>query len=132
MKYSVFELAYRHVYPAVKRRLVEILYNEYKLTQQEIARLLHISQSAASRYKNLARGKLIDLSRFKDIDEEIHRLAEKLVREKPDKYRLVNELVRITLKALARGYICSYHRMIDKDIDPDKCRICLDLFKNIV
>ena len=132
MKYSVFELAYRHVYPAVKRRLVEILYNEYKLTQQEIARLLHISQSAASRYKNLARGGLVDLSRFKDIDEEIHRLAEKVVHENLDKYRLVNELTRITLKILAKGYICSYHKMIDKDIDPDKCRICLDLFKDIV
>lgn len=71
------ELAYRYVYPAVKRRLVEILYNEYKLTQQEIARLLYISQSTASRYKNLARRGLIDLSKFKDIDEEIHRLAKK-------------------------------------------------------
>ncbi len=109
MRISIYELSNRYVYPAVRRRLVEILYYEMKLNQLEIAKLLKISQSAVSRY--------------------VVRLAERIVQEKPGEYTLHFELGRIVLKILAKGYVCSFHTKIDRAIDPKKCRICLDLFK---
>ncbi len=130
LRKSVFEIAYRYVYPAVRRRLVSILYSEHKLTEIEIARLLHVSQSAISRYKNEARGRVVRVEDYPDIDEEVHKVARWIVDEKPGKYSIIRELTRITLRMLARGYICRYHREVDDSVEPGECRVCIELFQN--
>jgi len=127
MKTNAFDVASRYVYPAIRRRLVEHL-RENGLKQTEIAELLHITQSAVSRYLNEERGKVIDVSSFPDIDEEIRLLAERIIREKPDEYEVHTELVKLSLEFLGRGYGCPFHAEIDPEVDPMECRVCIELF----
>ncbi|AEC52560.1 hypothetical protein PNA2_1645 [Pyrococcus sp. NA2] len=126
MKVSAFEVASRYVYPSIRRRLVQAL-SEKGLKQREIAKLLHISQSAVSRYLRMNRGSIIDISKFQDIDEEVKELAERVIRERPDEYKIHKELMRITIEFLKRGYGCSFHAKIDPEIDPQSCRICIEI-----
>ncbi|NJE10058.1 transcriptional regulator [Thermococcus sp. MAR1] len=127
MKTNAFDVASRYVYPSLRRRLVEILY-ESSLKQTEIGELLHITQSAVSRYLRMDRGALIDVSRFPDIDAMVMALAERIVRERPTEYEIHSELVKISLEMLGRGYVCSLHSQIDPEVDPAKCKVCLELF----
>ncbi|NJE06231.1 ArsR family transcriptional regulator [Thermococcus sp. M36] len=127
MKTNAFEVASRYIYPSLRRRLVEVL-REKGLTQTGIAELLHITQSAVSRYLKMDRGALIDLKAFPDIDEEVKALAERIIRERPDEYEIHAELVRISLRLLGKGYACSFHARIDPDIDPSLCNVCIELF----
>ena len=127
MKTNAFEVASRYVYPSVRRRLVEIL-RERGLKQTEIAELLHVTQSAVSRYLKMERGALIDVSQFEDIDSMIRELADRVVGERPGEYEIHSELVRISLKLLGMGYACSFHASIDPELEPEKCRVCLELF----
>lgn len=129
MKISVPQLAAKYVYPALRRRLVEILYREEKVSQTEIANLLGITQSAVSRYVEGIRGKYIDVSKYKDIEEELRNLAHEIVRGKINLYNIQLELSRITMVFLGKGYACSFHSKLDKSIDPGKCRTCIILFK---
>ncbi len=129
MKISVFELAYRYVYPSVKKRLVEILHGEHGLSQWRISKLLYMDQSTVSRYIGRERGVLIDLSRYRDVDILLHRYADTIVKENPDKYKLMKDLVKITLWIMGRGYICGYHRELDDSVEVSKCGICLHLFR---
>ncbi|NJE07742.1 winged helix-turn-helix transcriptional regulator [Thermococcus sp. M39] len=128
MKTNAFEVAAKYVYPSLRRRLVEILYKEYKLTQTQVAELLHITQSAVSRYLRMNRGALIEVSKFPDIDEDLRKLAEEIIREKPSEYQIHAGLVKIALKMLGKGYLCSLHKKIDPELNPAECRICIDLF----
>ena len=128
MKINAFEVAAKYVYPSLRRRLVEILYKEHKLTQTQVAELLHITQSAVSRYLRMNRGALIEVSKFPDIDADLRKLAEEIIRKKPSEYQIHAELVKIALKMLGKGYLCSLHEKIDPEVNPTECRICIDLF----
>ncbi|NJE75740.1 transcriptional regulator [Thermococcus sp. ES12] len=127
MKTNAFEVASRYVYPSLRRRLVELLH-ENGLKQTEIAELLHITQSAVSRYLKMDRGAFIDVSKFPDIDAEVTALAEKIVRERPSEYKIHSELVRMSLEMLGRGYVCQFHSKIDPEVNPSECNVCLELF----
>lgn len=127
MKTNAFEVASRYIYPSIRRRLVEVL-RERGLKQTEIAELLHITQSAVSRYLGRGRGALIDIREYPDVDAEIKELADRIIRERPNEYAIHAELVKISLEFLGRGYACSFHSRIDPEINPSECRVCLELF----
>ncbi len=127
MKINAFEVAARYVYPAVRRRLVEIL-REKGLSQGRIAKLLHITQSAVSRYLSMRRGHLINVAKFRDIDTLLRNLANQIMTDEPDEYTIHKLLIKATLEVLARGYACSIHARVDPSIDPSKCGICTTLF----
>lgn len=118
----------RFVYPSIRKRLIEILYYEYKLTQREIAQMLYISQSAVSRYIQGNRGNFLDLKRTPKTNEELRALARELLNNNYTKYEFEEKLLRITLAALGRGEICQFHKQIDPTIDPRKCKVCINLF----
>ncbi|WP_297497363.1 transcriptional regulator [Thermococcus sp.] len=127
MKTNAFDVASRYVYPALRRRLVEIL--RWKgLKQTEIAELFHITQSAVSRYLREERGALVDVSSLPDIEEKLRSLAEEIVEKRPDEYWIHARLVEITLYGLGRGYFCQFHALIDPELNPSECRVCLELF----
>ncbi|WP_456365700.1 transcriptional regulator [Thermococcus sp.] len=127
MKTSAFEVASRYVYPALRKRLVEIL-RKKGLRQAEIAELLHITQPAVSRYLREERGALVEVSSFSDVEERLCSLADEIVEERPDEYWIHTRLVEITLYGLGRGYFCQFHALIDPKVDPNECRVCLELF----
>ncbi|AEM38542.1 transcriptional regulator, XRE family [Pyrolobus fumarii 1A] len=129
MKTNAFEVAYRYVYPSVRKRLVEKL-SEKGLTQTEIAKLLHITQSAVSRYLSAERGAPLDLKPYPDIDAELEQLAQEILSSHPDEYQIHYHLVRISLEVLRRGYACQLHATIDPGLDPKKCKTCIILFNS--
>jgi len=128
MKINAFEVAAKYAYPSLRRRLVEILYKEHNLTQTQVAELLHITQSAVSRYLQMNRGALIEVSKFPDIDTDLRKLAEEISIERPTEYKIHAELVKIALKMLGKGYLCSLHKKIDPELNPAECKVCIDLF----
>ncbi|HID41664.1 MAG TPA: ArsR family transcriptional regulator [Pyrodictium sp.] len=128
MRINAFEVASRYVYPSVRRRLVEKL-SEKGLTQTEIAKLLHISQSAVSRYLSEERGKMLDLRYYPEIEAEIDKLAKEIVSEHPDEYFIHYHLVRISIEVVGRGYACKLHAVVDPGVDPTRCRACIELFR---
>ncbi|AIF70172.1 transcriptional regulator [Palaeococcus pacificus DY20341] len=129
MKTNAFEVAAKYVYPSLRRRLVEILYKEHNLTQVQVAELLHITQSAVSRYLRMNRGALIDVEKFEDIDRELRNSAEWIIKEKPNEYKIHAEIVKIALEMLGKGYLCSLHAKIDPELNPAECNICIDTFR---
>ncbi len=128
MKINAFEVASRYVYPSIRRRIVEILSNEHKLNQREIARLIHITQSAVSRYIRQNRGTYIEIEQFKDIDEEIRKMVQWIIKDEPNEYDLHKKIIEISLEMLGKGYVCVFHHEIDESVDPSSCKTCIDLF----
>ncbi len=127
MRTSAFEVASRYVYPALRGRLVKILRGK-GLKQAEVAELLHITQPAVSRYLRKERGALVELSSFPDLEERLRSLANEIIEKRPDEYWIHARLVEITLYGLGRGYFCRFHALIDPELNPDECRVCLELF----
>ena len=128
VKLTVFELASKYVYPSVRRRIVEILYYEYGLSQKKISKLMHIDQSTVARYLEGERGGFIDFKIYPQLNRLFKEYVEKIIREQPDKYRLLEELSELTLYIMGSGYVCPYHARLDETVDISKCRVCIRLF----
>lgn len=128
MKISAFDVASRYVYPSIRRRIVEILYTEYKMNQSEIADLTYITQSAVSRYVRQNRGIFIDISKFKDIDQKVRKTTEWILKSRPTEYDIHKRIVEIALEMLGKGYVCIFHHNIDESVNPSECKTCIDLF----
>jgi len=107
------------------------LFHDHKLSQWKISKLLHTDQSTIYRYIAGERGYYIDLSKYKDIDQEIKMLADRIVNNGIDEYELSREMIKLTLRALGKGYLCSIHRQLDNSSELTRCHICITLFKNI-
>jgi len=128
LKISVFELAYRYVYPSLKRRLVEILYGDHGLSQWRIAKLLSIDQSTVYRYLSGERGNYLDLFIYNYIEQSLRDIAKRVVMREVQGYELESELVKLTLNIMSQGYLCKYHKLLDKSVQPGMCRVCFIAF----
>ena len=125
---DVFEIGYRYLMPFLRATLVRMLV-ERGLSEVKIASILVMTQSAVSRYANMKRGSVVDLSNKRDVMDRIQSLANRIVEEGLDPFTIQMELTKIALYSLARGYICEFHEKIDPRIDPDKCSVCKTLFR---
>jgi len=128
---SVLELGYRYVIPSLRRRLVELLHREFRLSKVEVARKLGLSPSAISRYLSHERGATLEVSKLPTVDTWLRRLAEGVASGSLDRYAVEEELLRIALKAAASRLLCSYHLRY-LGVDPARCGICPKLFGHLL
>lgn len=128
---SVFELGYRYLLPSLKRRLAEIMNNELKMSEVEIAKKLKITPSAVSRYLSRERGTTIEVSRFPDIDRELTTLAKDLIAQDLDWLTIETRLLKISLLVMSKKYLCEFHYKLQPVIDPVRCRVCPEVFSTV-
>ncbi len=125
---SVFELGYRYLIPSLRKRLAEIMNKELKMSEVEIARKLKITPSAVSRYLRGERGSTIEISTITDINEELTKIAKDLSTQDLDFLEIEARLLKITIQAMSKKYICWFHQKIQQSIDPANCKICPEIF----
>ncbi|MEM0371864.1 MAG: transcriptional regulator [Ignisphaera sp.] len=125
---SVLELGSKYIVPAIRREVVLKLIKK-GFMGVEIAKILKISPSLITRYINGERGTQVDLRRYKDIVERIENLVDKISSGEVDQYIIAKEIDRIAIYFMSRKYLCEIHKKLEPSIEPDKCSICLELFK---
>ena len=118
----------QYVYPSVRKRLVEILYYEKKLKQEEIAKKLYISQSAVSKYVKGNRGRFLDVSTLDGVEKDLKEFAEIIMHKNLSKAEVEYYLSTICFRAMGRGEICEFHDKIDGGVSPLTCNLCNKLF----
>ncbi len=125
---SPFELAYRYVEPSVKRMLALKLV-EKKVPHIEISRKLCISPSLVTRYVKGDRGTCLELTGHSDVEEMIEELANDLLKSERTRYDVQREVSRITMYVLSRKYVCSLHKVLERDVDVLQCNVCALIFR---
>ncbi len=122
-----FYLIDKYVYPALRRRLVIHLYKQ-GLSISEIMRRTGYSKSLISRYIKGERGSSIDISLYRDIDSQLEKLAQRIIKQKIDPLLLEAYLGKLAIYMMKNKYICWYHQEIDPVINPSKCNLCPEIF----
>ncbi|HDN75716.1 MAG TPA: transcriptional regulator [Acidilobales archaeon] len=129
MRITLFELLYRYIYPALRRRFAIVLYREFGLKQERIAKILGITQSAVSRYVDGRRGILVGFEDIPEVNEQLRTIARRVLSGELDEYGVQVELMRVIFKLLGERRLCIIHAKVDSSIDYTKCSICPNLFK---
>jgi len=117
-----FEVVTSKLLPTIRARLAQVLLDEYKMRQVEVAKHLGITQAAVSHYKTASRGidpELVKL--FPEIDVFVSEVAARIADGMPQTQQvsLVSELVE---RLMNTQRFCEYHKRIAA-IDPG-CAVC--------
>ena len=117
-----FEVVTSKLLPTIRARLAQVLLDEYKMRQVEVAKNLGITQAAVSHYKTASRGidpELVKL--FPEIDAFVSEVAARIADGMPQTQQvsLVSELVE---RLMNTQRFCEYHKRIAA-IDPG-CAVC--------
>ena len=117
-----FEIVTAKLLPTIRARLAQVLLDEYKMRQVEVAKNLGITQAAVSHYKTASRGidpELVKL--FPEIDAFVTKMAARIANGMPQTQQvsLVHELVE---RLMNTQRFCEYHKRIAA-IDP-ACAVC--------
>ncbi|MEM2020911.1 MAG: hypothetical protein QXP80_01625 [Zestosphaera sp.] len=130
LRVSVFDFAGKYVVPAIKKRLVEILYREYDLNQLTISRLLGVSQSSVSKLISRPRKLALAWVDLPSAEEKVRELAEELIKGDLSDKRLESAINRLTLELLRRKSLCQYHSLVIGNDRLDSCDLCPELFNS--
>jgi predicted transcriptional regulator len=117
-----FEVVTSKLLPAIRARLAQVLLDEYKMKQVQVAKHLGITQAAVSHYKTASRGidpQLVKL--FPEIDAFVEEMASKIANGMPQTQQvsLMSDLVE---ELMNTQRFCEYHKKIAA-IDP-ACNVC--------
>jgi len=117
-----FEVVTAKMLPTIRARLAQVLLDEYKMKQVEVAKHLGITQAAVSHYKTASRGidpELVKL--FPEIDDFVHELSAKIADGMPQTEQVL-AMNNAVDRLMNTQRFCEYHKKIAA-IDPN-CSIC--------
>ncbi len=121
------EIVVKKILPALKAQIVKELHEDYKLKQQEIAKILGITQPSVSLYLSGERGGFDDIIKDDKAREEIKKLdeiSEKIAKEKISEREIMESLCDICNKLRQDKVVCDLHIKLDKS-KQDSCGFCV-------
>jgi predicted transcriptional regulator len=118
------EIAVKCVLPSVRAMTAKKLMTKHSLKQEEVAKLLGISQPAISLYRRRIRGKAIDLENDPAITALVENLAASLAQGNVARRDFIRSFCEICKTIRAKGLLCKLHKAFDPLIDTEKCELC--------
>lgn len=117
-----FEVVSGKLLPTIRARLAQVLLDEHRMRQTEVAQHLGITQAAVSHYKTASRGvdpELVAL--FPEIEAYVHEVAQRIV-DGMTQTEQVQSMSHLVERLMNTERFCEYHKKVAA-IDPN-CRVC--------
>jgi len=121
------EIESRTMIPALRAILARKLADQHKIREDEISKMLGVTQAAVSNYIRGTRGdpKLISqLSSQKQIGEMIDEISENLASNKAYTPASLSKFIGICNYIKTSLLICDIHHNLESDIDEAICKEC--------
>jgi len=118
------EIASKSAIPAIRAMVVRRLVNRHRMTQQQAARLLGITQPAVSKYMHKKRGIAIKLEGRADIDQAASKIAALLVSGKAGQIQIMTKMNEISMHVRKSRLMCELHKRLEPELNLGACRVC--------
>ena len=119
------EVAVKTIIPAIRGSLARIIYKKYRLRQEEIAKIVGVTQSAVSHYIRGTRGMIINLIDIEDVYEDLEKLADDMVNNKLAPEEIIFRFCRICYKIKKKRLLCELHRKYEAKLLSRECKACM-------
>ncbi len=121
------EIESKSLIPALRAILAKKLAEQYKIREDEISKMLGVTQAAVSNYIRGTRGdpKLISqLSSQKQITEMIDEISDNLASNKAYTPASLSKFIGLCNYIKSSLLICDIHHNLESDIDEAICKEC--------
>lgn len=110
--------------PTLRALIAKELMEKHKLTQQDAAIKLGVTQSAISQYRRALRGSNIkSIENDNEIVKEIENISKKIALNELNPLEALNDFCNICKKVRKRKILCNIHTKASPELE--NCAICL-------
>ncbi len=119
------ELAVKSALPALRASIAKELSVRYDLTQNKIADLLGVTQTAVSYYLGDKRGSgAQDSVKAEDIKRAISEIASMLAQKEINRRKVAAKFTEALLYMRKHRLLCNIHKQYEPNINLETCDIC--------
>jgi len=118
------EIAVKSVIPAIRAYVAKELTQTYKMKQNDVARLLGITQTAISKYVRDVRGRVIRIDQTEEIRNMMNQMASQAADEKISRTQLTLRFCEVCKVVRRNGIMCELCKRFDPTIDVKSCLVC--------
>jgi predicted transcriptional regulator len=119
------EIVVQLVLPKMRALIAKRLMEKYKLTQQDAASKLGLTQSAISQYTRELRGSKVKiLEKDEIVNKEIEKFVDRVASGEFDSLTMLNSFCNICKTIRKRKILCSIHSKVFPELKD--CKICLE------
>lgn len=119
------EIAVKSVIPAVKALMAQQLVEKHGLKQDQVAKILGISQSAVSKYTCKVRGYVIKIDDIDEIQPLMDKMIALLVNEAHDRNSFLLIFCQTCIAIRRTNLMCSFCQKTEPAIKASECDFCL-------
>ena len=119
------EVGVKTVLPAVKAMMARQIVEKHRLSEQQTANLLGLSQSAVSRYVGRERGNLLHLEESTEISELLSQIVISIVKEPNNKAEILRLFCQTCQAIREKGLMCPLCQKEMPQEWAEKCLFCL-------
>jgi len=118
------EIAVKSVIPAVKALITQELVEKHGLKQEEVAKILGISQSAVSKYTRKTRGQAIHIEQMEEIQIPINNIVTLIVDGSNSRTEFLKLFCEICEIIREEGLMCEFCQKTNPTIRMEECDFC--------
>ena len=123
-----YEIVSKSALPALRAMVAKRLCENYKMTQQEAAGRLGITQASVSNYARKARGVMVDLESEPTVARAADLIAATLSGDNPDKKKALKIMTDVCDYVRYSHLMCDLHRDLDPEFNVHGCEACEGAF----
>ena len=121
------EIAVKSVIPAIRAYVAKELTQTYKMKQNDVARLLGITQTAISKYVRDVRGRVIRIDQTEEIRNMMNQIASQAANKKIAGPQLTLKFCGVCKIVRQNGIMCELCKRSDPILDVNLCNVCKDV-----
>jgi predicted transcriptional regulator len=109
--------------PLLRALVAKKLVTEKMYTQEQVAKVLGVTQAAVSNYLRGVRGLSVELKENQLINNWVNQIVETILSNRPraEIAKKINEAIEDIRR---QRMLCEIHKKLEPDIDVDSCKVC--------
>ena len=123
-----FEIIHRSAVPTIRYMVAIKLINEHRMTQQETADILGLTQAAVSNYLRRTRAVALKLDDCEYVCTSVEELTKLLLNGDPNRPEIVEKIVDICDYLRKKKLLCNFHKYIEPSYNSKECNACQKSF----
>ena len=121
---SPYEIVSKSALPALRAMVARRLQENYSLTQQQVAKLLGVTQASISNYARKTRGMMVNLEEDATVAAAADSIARELSSKNPDRREAMRTMTDVLDYIWFNHIMCTLHGELEPGFDVSGCDAC--------
>ena len=121
---SPYEIVSKSALPALRAMVARRLQQNYSMTQQQVAKLLGVTQASISNYARKTRGMMVNLESDPAVTKAADKIARDLSAKNPDQRETLRDMTDVLDYIRFNHMMCSLHSELEPGFQVEGCSAC--------